>query len=138
MKRDDVIKHIAQIVGSEHSVDLKHYEYLILVDIYRNMLGMSVVGSDYEDLKRFNLAEIYDPTPQPHKGKAKATKVDVLTPDANTVENASPAIEYATQDAVDDEEPSATKDRVTGTPQPTDGEPLGPNKPKLASQKNNA
>ena len=26
------------------------------------MLGMSVVGSDYEELKRFNLAELYDPS----------------------------------------------------------------------------
>jgi len=25
---------------------------------------MSVVGSDYEKLKRFNLAEIYEPTPK--------------------------------------------------------------------------
>lgn len=25
---------------------------------------MSVVGSDYEQLKRFNLAEIFDPTPK--------------------------------------------------------------------------
>ena len=29
----------------------------------QNMCGMSVVGSDYEELKRYNLAEIYDPTP---------------------------------------------------------------------------
>ena len=26
---------------------------------------MSVVGSDFEQLKQFNLAEIYDPTPKP-------------------------------------------------------------------------
>lgn len=26
---------------------------------------MSVVGSDFEKLKRYNLAEIYDPTPKP-------------------------------------------------------------------------
>jgi hypothetical protein len=26
---------------------------------------MSVVGNDFEELKRFNLAEIYQPTPQP-------------------------------------------------------------------------
>jgi hypothetical protein len=25
---------------------------------------MSVVGNDFEELKRFNLAEIYQPTPQ--------------------------------------------------------------------------
>lgn len=26
---------------------------------------MSVVGGDYDKLKRFNLAEIYDPSPKP-------------------------------------------------------------------------
>ena len=67
MKRDDVIKQVAQTVGPNHSVDLKNYDCLILVDIYRNILGMSVVSGDFEELKRFNLAEIYDPTPRPQK-----------------------------------------------------------------------
>ena len=31
----------------------------------QNICGMSVVGSDFDKLKRFNLAEIYDPTPKP-------------------------------------------------------------------------
>lgn len=29
----------------------------------QNVIGMSVVGSDYDQLKRYNLAEIYDPAP---------------------------------------------------------------------------
>ncbi|KAI4204319.1 MAG: hypothetical protein LQ350_001299 [Teloschistes chrysophthalmus] len=60
MKRDDVIKRVADLVGGPHTVDLKNYDRLILVDVYRNVLGMSVVGPSYEKLKRFNLAEIYD------------------------------------------------------------------------------
>ncbi|KAI4141722.1 MAG: hypothetical protein L6R39_005213 [Caloplaca ligustica] len=63
MKRDDIIKRVADLVGKPHTVDLKCYDKLILVDVYRNILGMSVVGSDYEKLKRYNLAEIYEPTP---------------------------------------------------------------------------
>jgi hypothetical protein len=46
----------------DHVVSLKAYEKLIMVDIYRNVVGMSVVGkaSEFEDeLRRFNLAEIY-------------------------------------------------------------------------------
>jgi len=35
MKRDDIIKQIAKAVGGKHSVDLKNYDYLILVDVYR-------------------------------------------------------------------------------------------------------
>ncbi|KAL8831410.1 MAG: hypothetical protein Q9191_000889 [Dirinaria sp. TL-2023a] len=69
MKRDDVIKQVATAVGPQHSVDLKEYDLLILLDIYKNVLGMSVVGSDFEKLKRFNLAEIYDPTPKPEVPK---------------------------------------------------------------------
>ncbi|KAL9580951.1 MAG: hypothetical protein Q9212_004183 [Teloschistes hypoglaucus] len=60
MKRDDVIKRVADLVGGPHTVDLKNYDRLILVDVSRNVLGMSVVGPSYEKLKRFNLAEIYD------------------------------------------------------------------------------
>ena len=30
----------------------------------KNVLGMSVVGGDYDELKQYNLAEIYDPTPK--------------------------------------------------------------------------
>ncbi|KAL8650788.1 MAG: hypothetical protein Q9226_004993 [Calogaya cf. arnoldii] len=62
MKRDNVIKRVAELVGEPHTVDLKGYDQLILVDIYRNILGMSIVGSDFEQLKRFNIAEIYEPS----------------------------------------------------------------------------
>ncbi|KAL8999622.1 MAG: hypothetical protein Q9169_001582 [Polycauliona sp. 2 TL-2023] len=62
MKRDDVIKRVADLVGEPHKVDLKNYDQLILVDIYRNILGMSIVGSGFEKLKRFNIAEIYEPS----------------------------------------------------------------------------
>lgn len=35
MKRDDIIKQVADLVGKPHTVDLKHYDRLILVDVYR-------------------------------------------------------------------------------------------------------
>jgi hypothetical protein len=46
----------------DHAVSLKAYEKLVMVDVYRNVVGMSVIGeaSEFEDqLRRFNLAEIY-------------------------------------------------------------------------------
>ncbi|KAJ5902785.1 THUMP domain protein [Penicillium taxi] len=64
-KRDPVIKTIADVVGPEHPVDLKNYDLMILVTVVQNVIGMSVVGSDYDKLKRYNLAEIYDPSPKP-------------------------------------------------------------------------
>ncbi|KIW89374.1 uncharacterized protein Z519_10228 [Cladophialophora bantiana CBS 173.52] len=61
--RDRVIRLVADKVASlgqgKHSVDLKGYDKLVLVDVYRNVVGMSVVGSEYETLKKFNLAEIH-------------------------------------------------------------------------------
>lgn len=63
-KRDDLIKTIAEIVGPEHSVDLTNYDLTILVEVSQNLMGMSVVQSDYDKLKRYNLAEIYDPSPK--------------------------------------------------------------------------
>lgn len=35
IKRDDIIKRVADLVGKPHTVDLKHYDQLILVDVYR-------------------------------------------------------------------------------------------------------
>ena len=35
LKRDDIIKQIAKAVGWDHKVDLKGYDRLILVDVYR-------------------------------------------------------------------------------------------------------
>lgn len=68
-KRDEIIKTIADIVGPEHSVDLTNYDLTILFEISQNLMGMSVVPSDYDKLKRYNLAEIYNPSP---KGADKA------------------------------------------------------------------
>jgi hypothetical protein len=43
---------------------------------------MSVVGNDFEELKRFNLAEIYQPTPQP---------IGTAMPPPQEIRDASPA-----------------------------------------------
>ena len=64
LNRDVVIKVVADEVAKlgEHTVDLTNYDKCILVDVYRNVVGMSVVGKEYEELKRYNLAEIYEPS----------------------------------------------------------------------------
>lgn len=75
-------------MGPEHPVDLKNYDLIILVDIVQvrllelltqpkkhqtrltrtqNLISMSVAGSDYDKLKRFNLAELYNPDPAPRE-----------------------------------------------------------------------
>ncbi|KAL1885115.1 hypothetical protein Plec18167_001772 [Paecilomyces lecythidis] len=67
--RDIIIKTVADVVGPDHSVDLKNYDLLILVDVIQNIIGMSVVGGDYDSLKRFNLAELYNPADKPQESR---------------------------------------------------------------------
>ncbi|KAG0155185.1 hypothetical protein PDIDSM_759 [Penicillium digitatum] len=64
LNRDVIIKTVADAVGPEHPVNLTNYDLMILVDVAQNVIGMSVVQGDYDKLKRFNLAEIYDPSPK--------------------------------------------------------------------------
>lgn len=64
MKRDDIIKQVASIVGTGHSVDLKNYDLLILVDVVKNVCGVCVVDAEYDRLKRYNLQEIFEPSRQ--------------------------------------------------------------------------
>ncbi|KAF2459397.1 hypothetical protein BDY21DRAFT_338138 [Lineolata rhizophorae] len=59
LTREAVIKQVAAAVGAGHKVNLTDYDALILVEVYKNVCGMSVVGKYYDQLKRFNLAEIY-------------------------------------------------------------------------------
>ncbi|KAL4786190.1 hypothetical protein BJX76DRAFT_355421 [Aspergillus varians] len=63
--RDVIIKKLADIVGPEHPVDLTNYDLIILVDVVQNIMSMSVAGSDYDKLKRYNLAELYNPDSAP-------------------------------------------------------------------------
>ncbi|KAF2419754.1 THUMP domain-containing protein [Tothia fuscella] len=63
LKRDGVIKQVAKAVGPNHDVDLKAFDLLILVEVYQNICGMSVVPGDFDQLKKYNLAEIFEPTP---------------------------------------------------------------------------
>jgi tRNA acetyltransferase TAN1 len=86
MKRMEIIQKVASIVGPGHQVDLKNPDVYILVEIYtvsqfnhdpqpfftelvQSICGISVVSNDYEALKRYNLAEIFEPSPkeQPKK-----------------------------------------------------------------------
>ena len=52
----------------------------------KNVLGMSVVGSDYDELKQYNLAEIYDPTP-----KLDASRNNGATPKVGVKDDSPPS-----------------------------------------------
>lgn len=65
LERLDIIKQVVHSVvqdGSyEHSVDLKNYDKLILVECFKNNIGMSVVDGDYTTkYRKYNLQQIYE------------------------------------------------------------------------------
>lgn len=61
LEKDEIIKTIANCVGRDHGhkVDLKKYEKLIMVECYKNNIGMSVV-EDYLRYEKFNLQQIFE------------------------------------------------------------------------------
>ncbi|KAF2862191.1 hypothetical protein K470DRAFT_16248 [Piedraia hortae CBS 480.64] len=72
LTREEVIKQVASIVGPNHSVDLKYYDLLIIVEIYKNVCGMAVVDGSFERLKRYNVSELLGPTPKDAIGQMAA------------------------------------------------------------------
>ncbi|KAI9845050.1 MAG: hypothetical protein M1838_001907, partial [Thelocarpon superellum] len=97
LTRDVVIQKVAEVVGPGHSVDLTHYDVLILVEVYKNICGISVVGGDFDVLKRYNLAELSHPTATVHAAPAGQTP-----PPAEATTNKDPS------------EPTPTSDRDRG------------------------
>ncbi|KAL2262336.1 hypothetical protein VTK26DRAFT_1678 [Humicola hyalothermophila] len=60
LKRDVVIDTIAALVNDErHKVNLTSPDKVILVEVYQTVCGMSVVDGDWDELKRYNLTELY-------------------------------------------------------------------------------
>ncbi|KAG0647385.1 tRNA acetyltransferase TAN1, partial [Hyphodiscus hymeniophilus] len=79
LKRDTVIKQVASMVGDMHKVNLTAPDRVIIVEIYQTVCGMSVIGGDWEELKRFNLAELYQSTRPPLENKAESNPQGVTT-----------------------------------------------------------
>ncbi|KAI5949555.1 hypothetical protein KGF54_005432 [Candida jiufengensis] len=61
LESDEIKKIVAELIGKDygHSVDLKNYDKLIIVECYKTNIGMSVV-EDYQKYSKFNLQQIYD------------------------------------------------------------------------------
>lgn len=71
LEKEDIIKKIASLVGNEHghSVDLKNYDKLIMVECYKTNVGMAVV-SDFQKYDKFNLQQIFE-----NASKAEASEL---------------------------------------------------------------
>ncbi|KAK7414133.1 hypothetical protein QQX98_006995 [Neonectria punicea] len=79
-KSDAVIKKVAGLVSSKHKVNLGNPDKVILVEIFQTYCGVSVVdGKQWEDLKRYNLNELYKLASEtkkevPAEGAAESTE----------------------------------------------------------------
>ncbi|EAA30469.1 hypothetical protein NCU02385 [Neurospora crassa OR74A] len=61
LKRDVVINTIANLINDErHRVDLTKPDKVILVDIFQTVCGLSVVDGDWDELKKYNMTELYN------------------------------------------------------------------------------
>lgn len=65
LERGDIIKKVVSEVlnGSEHNheINLKNFDKLILVECFKNNIGMSVVDSDYiTKFRKYNVQQIYE------------------------------------------------------------------------------
>ncbi|KAM0240909.1 hypothetical protein ACHAP5_007708 [Fusarium lateritium] len=59
-KSSEVIKKIADLVKPKHKVNLTNPDKVVLVEIFQTFCGVSVVdGKESEELKRYNLNELY-------------------------------------------------------------------------------
>ncbi|KAK3936905.1 SGT1 protein-domain-containing protein [Diplogelasinospora grovesii] len=62
LKRDFVINEIAKMISDDrHKVNLKNPDKVILIELYQNVCGMSVVdGGEWEELRKYNITELYN------------------------------------------------------------------------------
>jgi tRNA acetyltransferase TAN1 len=60
LKRDDVIKKVAALIAPRHKVNLGTPDKVILLEFFQNFCGIGVVGSDWDELKRYNVRELYE------------------------------------------------------------------------------
>lgn len=81
----DIIQKVAECVGRDygHKVDLKKYDKLVLVECFKNNIGMSVV-SNYDKYQKFNLQQIFEKA-----NESKAKKEEVSSKATEKVEEKS-------------------------------------------------
>ncbi|CAB4476067.1 hypothetical protein RhiirA5_350926 [Rhizophagus irregularis] len=57
--RMELINAIAELVGNQHKVNLDDPKLVIIVDVFMNICGMSIL-EDYKKLKKYNIEKIFE------------------------------------------------------------------------------
>lgn len=105
LTRDEVIQTVASRVGQDHghSVDLKNYDKIILVDCFKASIGMSVVD-EYEDLSRFNIEMLWERHNEAEEGTSRINKTDKTVKDIEGKAEKAALKEDIKEDAKETEE----------------------------------
>lgn len=68
-----MIDEVASLVNNDlHKVNLSSPDKVVLIDIYQAVCSMSVVDGDWDDLKKYNLFEIYNQAIKDNSASAAA------------------------------------------------------------------
>ncbi|EMG47596.1 TAN1 tRNA acetyltransferase TAN1 [Candida maltosa Xu316] len=61
LESGEIIRTVAECIGKEHghAVDLKNYDKLIIIECYKNSIGMGV-ANNYLKYSKFNLQQIFE------------------------------------------------------------------------------
>ncbi|KAI5466509.1 hypothetical protein BGZ63DRAFT_133229 [Mariannaea sp. PMI_226] len=79
-KSEAVIKKIAGLVSPKHKVNLSNPDKVVLVEIFQMFCGISVVdGKQWEELKRYNLNELYKLSTETKQNGPDAAAVTAAT-----------------------------------------------------------
>ncbi|KAI8816165.1 uncharacterized protein EV422DRAFT_328622 [Fimicolochytrium jonesii] len=89
IKRDDLIKEIADIVGAEHFVNLKSPELTVVIDIFKNVCALSVVR-DYPEFKKYNLEKLVETPADATPSLATPTDPSSSVPVTTTTDSETP------------------------------------------------
>ncbi|KAG9411064.1 THUMP domain-containing protein 1 [Aphanomyces cochlioides] len=93
----DIINACVAVVGPNHKVNLTKPDVVIVIEIFKNVCGVSVV-TDFHRFKKFNVRLILDPPKAKEETKEKAKK------DANEATNDEAKEEEAKEDAKEEED----------------------------------
>ncbi|KAI8627565.1 hypothetical protein F5Y19DRAFT_171524 [Xylariaceae sp. FL1651] len=76
LKRNEIIDKVAQMISKRHKVDLVNPDKVIVIEIFQMFCGMSVVGKDWEAMKRYNIHELHLSTPKLATNAGEPTEED--------------------------------------------------------------
>jgi tRNA acetyltransferase TAN1 len=86
-----VIEMLAGLVPAVHKVNLSKPNVVLLIEVFRNTFGFSVV-TDFHKTRKFNVRSIIDPPVSTKPGEAKKAEEDA-TEDATVKEAEKPTEE---------------------------------------------